>query len=285
MAEATVGASPRRGTGHALKRFFRTPKGMLLALFALLVPVAAIGSGIAVVLPGVIAACAAAMLLDAPLVRWRTGAWEFPDGALLTALIVAMVLSPHLPWHVAAVTSAIAIASKYALRGRSANVFNPAALALLVTYYVYDAGHSWWGALPELPILAISVLFATGVYISNRVGKLPAVVAFLGVHFLLFTGAAFLGDPARVAEMYREPDLHAALFFAFFMVTDPPTSPPKARDQVTFGIITAAVSFATFELLGAVYFLLAGLLAANAWEAWRRHAVASRRASARGASA
>jgi len=54
------------------------------------------------------------------------------------------------------------------------------------------------------------------------------------------------------------------------MLTDPPRSPPKARDQLVNGAITAVVSYAVFELIGAVYFLLAGLLAANAWEAWRR---------------
>ncbi|HEV8410484.1 MAG TPA: hypothetical protein VGQ30_08240, partial [Gemmatimonadaceae bacterium] len=86
----------------------------------------------------------------------------------------------------------------------------------------------------------------------------------------LFTITAFVGDPAKVVDMYRAPDLHAALFFAFFMLTDPPTSPPKERDQLVYGAITAAVSYAVFELIGAAYFLLAGLLVANIWEAARR---------------
>ncbi len=160
-------------------------------------------------------------------------------------------------------------------------MFNPAALALVAAYYLFDAGHSWWGALPELPVIALAALFATGLYISNRVNKMPAVLSFLGVHFLLFTITAFVGDAAKVAEMYREPDLHAALFFAFFMVTDPPTSPPKARDQITFGVITAVVSYLTFELVGAVYFLLAGLLVANGWEALRRYRLRSQRQTIR----
>jgi hypothetical protein len=54
------------------------------------------------------------------------------------------------------------------------------------------------------------------------------------------------------------------------MVTDPPTSPPKPRDQFANGAITAIASYAVFELIGAAYFLLAGLLVANAWEALRR---------------
>ena len=37
-----------------------------------------------------------------------------------------------------------------------------------------------------------------------------------------------------------------------------------------YGGITAVVAFLAFEVIGAAYFLLAGVLAANAWEAWRR---------------
>src|SRR6185436_11520855 len=151
---------------------------------------------------------------------------------LLTGLIVAMILSPHEPWHVTAITSAVGVVSKYLVRVRTANVFNPAALALVATFYVFDTAQSWWGALPEVAPMALVVLFATGVFITQRVSKIPVVLSFLGGYYLLFTVTAFVGDPGRVAELYRAPDLHAALFFAFFMVTDPPTSPPAARDQV-----------------------------------------------------
>ncbi len=254
----------------ATRRFFKTPKGLLTIVLALLVGAAAFGSGLALVAPGVFAAAIVAMAIDAPLLRWREGAWEFPSGALLTGLLVAMVLSPHESWYVAAITAAVAVVSKYVARTRSANIFNPAALALVATFYIFDTGQSWWGALPELPPLAIALLFATGVFITDRVNKMPLVLAFLGVYFLLGTVTAFVGNPGGVAELYRAPDLHAALFFAFFMVTDPPTSPPKYRDQLVYGVIVAVVSVAVFEVVGAAYFLLAGLLVANVWEAWRR---------------
>ncbi len=261
----------------ALSRFFRTPKGLLIIVLSVLTTLAGYGEGLALVAPGVAAAVLTAMLIDAPIIRLREGAWEFPSGALLTGLIVAMILSPHEPWHVFAITSAVGVLSKYVFRTRSANVFNPAALALVATYYVFDTGQSWWGALPELPLAALVLLFATGVFITMRVNKTPVVLAFLASYYSLFTIAAFIGNPARVAELYRTPDLHAALFFAFFMVTDPPTSPPKHRDQVLYGAIVGMVSFAAFELVGAAYFLLAGQLVANLWEAWRRaHARAAK---------
>jgi Na+-translocating ferredoxin:NAD+ oxidoreductase RnfD subunit len=188
-----------------------------------------------------------------------------------------MILSPHEPWYVAAITAAVGVLSKYAVRVRSANVFNPAALALVATFYVFDTGQSWWGALPELPMATVAVLFATGIFITDRVNKVPAVLAFLGSYYVAITAAAFLSDPAKVAELYRAPDLHAALFFAFFMVTDPPTSPPKQRDQIVFGVIVGVVSYIVFAYVGAAYFLLAGLLIGNVWEASRRARVAAGR--------
>jgi Na+-translocating ferredoxin:NAD+ oxidoreductase RnfD subunit len=271
------------GTGQpppimTVKRFFRTPKGLLILLLTLLLALASLHEGIGAVAPGVSGAVAAAMGIDAVVLRARKGHWIFPDGALLTGLIVAMVLSPHEPWYVATVTSALGIASKYLVRVGTANVFNPAALALVATFFVFDTAQDWWGALPELAPVALLALLATGLYITNRVNKTPVVLAFLGTYYLLFTITAFLSDPGRVAELYRAPDLHAALFFAFFMVTDPPTSPPNHGDQIVYGLIVAVVSYAVFELVGAVYFLLTGLLAANLWEAWRRARARSRRA-------
>jgi Na+-translocating ferredoxin:NAD+ oxidoreductase RnfD subunit len=181
---------------------------------------------------------------------------------------------------VPAITTAIAVASKYLIRPGKANAFNPAAFALVATFYPFHAGQSWWGALPELPAAALALLTASGLYVVVKVNKLPSTIAFLGSYFALSAIAAFLGAPAAVAELFRTPDLQAALFFAFFMVTDPPTSPPAHRDQLVYGAIAAAASFAVFELVGAAYYLLAGLLVANVWEAVRRNRPRLRRSIA-----
>jgi enediyne biosynthesis protein E5 len=264
-----------------LRRFARTPKGLTTVILAGLAFVAAFPEGWSVVGPELAGAILAAIAVDAPILRWKKGKWEFPDGALLTGLIVGMILSPHEPWYVGALTAIAGIAGKYLVRIHKANVFNPAALGLVATFYVFDTGQSWWGALTGLPLMAVAVLIVVGVFMADRVKKMPAVLAFLGSYYLLVTIAAYVGDPRHVAELYREPDLHAALFFAFFMVSDPPTSPPKPREQVIFGVMTGVVSYAVFALVGAAYFLLAGLLVANAWESWRRRRVGARQQAAR----
>jgi hypothetical protein len=99
---------------------------------------------------------------------------------------------------------------------------------------------------------------------------MPLVLAFLATYYGLFTIAAFVSDPAWVSEVFRTPDLQAVLFFALFILTDPPTSPVRYRDQVVFAVIVAVASCAIFEWMGAVYYLLAGVLIGNVWEAWRR---------------
>lgn len=252
------------------KKFIKTPKGMLTVILVLLAAIAAPGQGLRALLPGLLSAMLTAGITDALMLRWRKGGWEFPDGALLTAMIVAMVLRAQEPWYVVSITAVAAVLSKYLIRSRSANVFNPAALAIVASFYVFHTGQSWWGALTEVNIWLQIVLVATGAFITDRVNKTPLVLSFLGAYFLLFTLTSFIRDPRWVAEIYRSPDLEAALFFAFIILTDPPTSPAKYPDQIVCGLIVALVSFTLFEWAGVVYYLLAGVLVGNVWEAWRR---------------
>ncbi len=267
-----------------MRRFFKTPKGLLTIVLALLAVLAAPHEGIRVVAPGIFGAVAAAGLLDAIILRTRQPRWHFPSGAVLTALIVAMVLSAQTPWYVATAASLVGVLSEYVLRSRAGNLLNPAALGIVALVPVFHAGQSWWGALPDVTPAAQAALPLTGVFIAHRVNKLPLLLAFLGTYFLLFTLAAFAGDPARVSEVFRTPDLQAVLFFAFFILTDPPTSPVTYRDQLMFAVIVAGVSFAIFEWTGAVYYLLAGVLVGNVWEGWRRYRFRSARRSAAGTS-
>jgi len=254
-----------------VKQFFKTPKGLVTIILLILTAIAAPGEGIGTVVTGMGSAILAAGLLDLFILRVRKDVWEFPSGAILTAMIVTMVLRAQEHWYVPAVTSAVAVLSKYLFRTRTANVFNPAALAIVTMFYVFHMGQSWWGALPEVtPIWVQGALLLTGLFITDRVNKMPLVLSFLATYFVLFTGTAYLGDPQWVTEIFRSPDIQAALYFAFIILTDPPTSPAKYPDQLVCGAIVAVVSYAVFEKFGVVYFLLAGVLVGNVWEAWRR---------------
>ncbi len=251
-------------------RFGKTPKGLLTAMLTAFVLIAMPFLGASDLLPNVIACVAIAALMDFAIVIALRDKFEFPDGAILTGLIVALVLRPQEPLSTALAVTAIAIGAKHALRTRWSNVFNPAALALVAGAVLFGARQSWWGALPDAGVLGLIAVIAAGAFMADRINKLPLVGVFLVTYFGLFTLDSFLGTPDAVGEILRTPDVQAALFFAFFMLDDPPTCPIRYEDQVLFGVIVAAAGFVVFKLFGVDYYLASALLVGNGWESARR---------------
>ena len=251
-------------------RFFKTPKGLLLALLTGMTLVALSNQPFDDAAPAVLLAMAVAALLDVVVIWVTQDKVEFPSGALLTGLILGVILTPQESSLVVVAVAVIAIVSKHLLRTKWSNIFNPAALALVASSFLFATNQSWWGSMPDLGPLGLIILFAGGLFVADRINKLPVALVFLGAYFALFSIASFLGQSVNVAEVFRTPDLQATLFFTFFMVDDPPTSPIRYEDQIPFGIIVAFASFIIFVFVGAVYFLPAGLLVANAWESGRR---------------
>jgi Na+-translocating ferredoxin:NAD+ oxidoreductase RnfD subunit len=252
-----------------LDRYRRTPQAYLLAVFLAFFAIAARGQGVPRAAVHVALAVAAACVVEVLAHRRFAGAWRFPRGGLLTGAIVAFVLSTTEPWYVPLATGAVATGSKYLLRTRRGQVFNAAALALVVAVLAFGSGESWWGALGDMPWPWVVVLLAGGYVVLDRTNRLPLALSFCGTYFALFAAASMV-VPAQVVEMFREPFVNAALFLAAFMLTDPPTAPAKAHDQVWVGVLAGAVSCAA-QLLGAGQtYLLLGCLAGNAALACRR---------------
>lgn len=252
-------------------RFIRTPKVLLLGALGALLLVASRYEGMTQAWPALADSLMAATAIDLPLVRWRRGRWRAPTGAWLTALLVSLVLSPYERYTVAPWTTAIAIGSKHLVRARGRHIFNPAAVGLVASFYVFHAAHTWWGGLSEAPpLLGWALLLATGALIVDRVDRAPLVLAFLAVYFAAFAVTAFVADPAPLAEIFEPPDVQAACFFACFFLTDPPTSPARRWDQIACGVLVALVSYALFVGVGAAYYLLGGVLAGNVFVAVRR---------------
>jgi Na+-translocating ferredoxin:NAD+ oxidoreductase RnfD subunit len=192
----------------------------------------------------------------------------FPDGAILTGLIVGLVLESAVSWQHAAATAAIAVASKHVLKVRKKPIFNPAAFGLLAAILLFGTGQSWWGGLAEMPTWCVAFLVIGGYLVTARVNKFPQAFAFLGVHYLLWLGLGVM-NVAGVGDLFRTPFINSALFLAFFMVTDPPTSPGKYKSQVVFGTLAAVASVADYLWLHDLGYLLTGLLVANVYNAIR----------------
>jgi Na+-translocating ferredoxin:NAD+ oxidoreductase RnfD subunit len=205
-----------------------------------------------------------AALLDFAVMRLQQRKRLLPDGALLTGLIIGLVVSPSVSWMIVLLASAIAIASKHLLALRKRPIFNPAAFGLLAVLLLFPTGQDWWGAMSDLSVWYLPLLLAGGYWITFRVNKFALVFAFLGLYFSAFLAVALLGV-ADVGDMFRVPFVNSVLFLSFFMLTDPPTSPGKTIEQVSFAIVAAGISVWTNLSIGGETFLLTGLLAANLW--------------------
>lgn len=267
----TISENPALNRAPAkARRFLRSPKGYLLVALVALAALAEPFAGMAGALTVLAAAVVGSVAMELALVQIGAGTWRIPSSALLTGLIVGMVLGPFEPWYVALVAGVLAIDAKHLLRLGRSHVFNPAAFGLIAASWLFASGQSWWGALADLPAVAAVALLIAGYLVAERANKVPAALAFLAAYAALFTATTFFTDAADIGELFRPPYLQAALYFAVFMVTDPPTSPVRFREQAWFGALTAVACFAVYLQTRAVYYLPAGLLIANAGYAlWR----------------
>lgn len=264
-----------------VRKFIRSPKGIVLVLFSAFAAIAFTQVSPSVALQPLLLATATAAIIDVAVAKLGRDEWVFPSGGILSGMIVGFILSPEEPWIVPIATATLAITTKHLFRTRLTNVFNPAALALVIAAVVFKSGESWWGALPDLGWGGVAIVAAAGYFIADRINKVPLVLVFLGTYFCLFTAASFTGSGTPVAEIFRTPDVQMAMFFAFFMLDDPPTCPVKYRDQAIFAVIVAASCFLFFEWFGWLYFLPAALLVGNVYEAGRKTVQDRKRAGAR----
>ncbi len=269
---------------HPLRRFLRTPKGYVLGALVSLTLLAGLFPQGPIGLLHAVGAEATALAVDAGVSLGLRRAVVFSTGGLITGLIVADVLSGLTPIYIVCLITALAVGSKHLLKRGRKPIFNPAAVGLLIAILVFPTGQSWWASLALLPVWYLPILVSVGIFVAVRVKKYPQVLAFLGAYFgLLLVMAIFhLGLPSDTpADALRIPFVNSALFLAFFMLTDPPTTPVTNRGQIQFGLIVAAVSVILFAVFGGLAYLLIGLLVGNLWTAWRAWATKPLRHSVR----
>ncbi|MCZ8514283.1 RnfABCDGE type electron transport complex subunit D [Paenibacillus filicis] len=246
-----------------ISQWIKTPKGYVAIAMAAYAVIASIGlqngTGVvkAVLAVGV---CVAVDIICSRIVKKKL---VIPDSAFITGLIISMILSTTTSWLVVSATAAISILSKYFFVYRKKPIFNPAVMGLLASVLIFGAGQSWWGAFSDLPAWSVLVLIG-GYAITNRIHKYPQVFSFFGTLFmlLLLLGLFHKGD---VFDALRPPFINAALYFGFFMLTDPPTSPAKVNDQIIFGIIVAAAGTVIYVCFGGLMYLFIGLMLGNAY--------------------
>lgn len=163
-----------------------------------------------------------------------------PLSPLITSLSLTLLLRTDEPT-IAALAAVIAIGSKFLIRFRNKHVFNPANVALVSLMLASD--HAWvssgqWGSAT---IGAFS-LACLGFLVLTRARRAETTIAFLVIYAALLCGRAiWLGDPLAIP--LHQLQNGALLIFAFFMISDPKTTPDTAWGRVIFAALVATVAF------------------------------------------
>lgn len=163
-----------------------------------------------------------------------------PLSPLITSLSLTLLLRTD-EVLLAATAAIIAIGSKFVIRVGGKHVFNPANVALVTLMLLSD--QAWissgqWGSA-AIGAFALSCL---GFLVLTRAKRAETTIAFLLIYAaMLFGRALWLGDPLSI-PMHQVQN-GALLIFAFFMISDPKTTPDSAPGRVLYAALVAGIAF------------------------------------------
>ncbi len=206
---------------------------------------------------------AMAALIDLMFQAFRFPSIRFPDAAIATGLLLALLLPPTVPILPAQSVAALTITLRHVLRYKERPLLNPAALGVLVGVLVFGMAPAWWGSIN------IWLVVLLGVVLTLRTpGSWRLPVAFLLVYAALSPVLnLLLGEATSVQVLLLGAVDPSILFFATYMVAEPRTSLSRGTDQALFGLVVGvgtALLPALLPSLAPFLALLAGNLVAVA---------------------
>ncbi len=184
------------------------------------------------------------------------GGFEWKS-ALISGLSLCLLLRTSSPW-LATVGAGVAIGSKFVLRWRGKHVFNPTNFALVFLLLCAN-GCAWvspgqWGSVAFFAFLFVCL----GGLVVSRAGRADVALSFLAFYLgLLFARSVYLGEPLAI-PLHRMQS-GTLLLFAFFMISDPRTTPDSRTGRIIFALLVATgawyVQFRLFRTNGLLWSL------------------------------
>jgi Na+-transporting NADH:ubiquinone oxidoreductase subunit NqrB len=163
-----------------------------------------------------------------------------PLSALITSLSLTLLLRTEFAG-LAAAAAVIAIGSKFLIRFRDKHVFNPANAALVSLMLLSDSAWVSSGQWGSAAIGAFG-LACLGFLVLTRAKRAETTITFLCAYgAMLFGRAIWLGDPLSIPVHQLQNG--ALLIFAFFMISDPKTTPDAPVGRILFALFVAATAF------------------------------------------
>lgn len=185
------------------------------------------------------------------------------ESSLITALILFFVLEPGTTVDSLvslAIVTAIAIASKYALRWRHVHLFNPVAVGIVATELLDVGFATWWIGSP----LFMWLVVLGGAIITQKIRRWELVGIVLVVSFVSHVAVVAWFDTLTIYAIASYWYSWPILFYAMVMVTEPLSTPPGLKHQRWYALFIGVLSAIPFSLGVVSNSLAFTLLLANA---------------------
>lgn len=185
-----------------------------------------------------------------------------PKSPLITTLSLILLLRTPSPT-IGAIAAAVAIGGKFLLRVRGKHLFNPANLGIVVAILAFEEAWVSPGRWGSAALWAFAIA-CVGLRVVYRARRADITWAFLATWVGLVVGRGLvLGDPLNIATHRLQSG--AFLIFAFFMISDPKTTPDSRTGRIVFAVLVALAAyygtFARFEPNALLFALAACALA------------------------
>lgn len=168
------------------------------------------------------------------------------ESVYISALILALIISPiksisDLPllfW-----AAVLAMASKYILAIDKKLIFNPVAIAVILTQIGFNGSASWWiGTASMLPFSLIGLL------IVRKIRKYDLSFYFFITSFATILGFSFIQGNDLFTTLKQIIYSSPIFFFAFIMLTEPLTTPPTKTLQGIYGSLVGVLFAPQFHI-------------------------------------
>lgn len=173
------------------------------------------------------------------------------ESVYITALILALIASPpktmadlsFLVW-----ISILSMASKYILAINKKHLINPVAIAAVVIALSTNQSASWWvGNSLLMPFVVVS-----GLLIARKLQRSDLVFYFCETAVFVSCVLALLNGTSLTSTLIQIFFHSSLFFFAFYMLTEPLTSPPTRLLQILYGIFVGILFIPKLHL-GPIY--------------------------------
>jgi Na+-translocating ferredoxin:NAD+ oxidoreductase RnfD subunit len=206
----------------------------------------------------------AALLLGTVLVAqwvcsrvWKVARFD-PRSALISGLSLCLLFRTNDPW-LAVAAGVLAVSTKFVARVGHKHLFNPTNIAVVLLLLLSDrvwVSPGQWGSVAWFAFL----MACAGSVVVTRAARADVTLAFLVSWVLLVAGRSWwLGEPMAI-PLHRFQS-GALLLFAFFMISDPKTTPDSRAGRVLFAALVAFaawyVQFRLFRTNGLLWSLAA----------------------------